>query len=875
MVNVGLFGGISVGKKSILRIFADYLNNGKIDKLLENLKPRIIKSDFSGELNARTKNLTDTLDKSKTETLHPARVIFQEDRLGTAYSIFAVGGDKQQPIVRSSIKTFSSYVTEVIAIFSVDRDLESQFEFFNDVRFFPTKIHVCINKIDLLTDDRYKKVRELRKEITNYFNERKITVEKFHITCSESIEGFEKYNENAVIMILLALKFNSNLETRYAINQVNLNYFKPIKLKNFDLMFKTISERLEQITILNQETVKNSKVSDFIEGLSSKLFYKKENIPLFIEQIEIKVNEFIGKNSNEFFARISNFNDFFQDLNEVLENVYFSLNVILKFKSEEKFRKDLNLEKFRKDLSGILQILDMLTQSINYSIDAVKTDILKSIEEMREWITNEIGHEISSINIVATEYQRISLTVKENQEIFNLISSIFHNITYFCEEMDQDIAKLLIELFKPTNEEIFESFRFLDEFIQDVKEILEIVYMTIKKLSILEYLKIDVEDVKIISNTIAASPQNLEASLDTIQSSIYQSIRTYIESVLFNIKKLFLPQRKGEAPELETKKKEKEPGIISSQTLKEIVKPIPEDITITPRKKQEIKDDEPQPSQMLKNIKITRGGDWKVENNKSIFNFKVKVLNASDYVITNVQIFLTSIPSGLITQNDRYKIDILNPNAYESPSFKFIAKDSCVGDFIKGFVIFNDHLGKQQTTPIIPFEIEYVCNLLVPKSINEEAFRKNTAVMKENKLTFECILPPEELKPEVLEILEQNNFFILKSAPESETPDVKKINAYAEGKYDKQDVALSIIMKKIEEKTNQLIIKAMSTREEKIIDLLKDISIKCDSLKISSDNLSVIEITCENCENVIILTDYMKLKEFIICEACGEEIKIK
>ena len=46
MVNVGLFGDISVGKKSILRIFANYLNNGKIDKLMDSLKLTVIKSDL-------------------------------------------------------------------------------------------------------------------------------------------------------------------------------------------------------------------------------------------------------------------------------------------------------------------------------------------------------------------------------------------------------------------------------------------------------------------------------------------------------------------------------------------------------------------------------------------------------------------------------------------------------------------------------------------------------------------------------------------------------------------------------------------------------------------------------------------------------------
>jgi len=108
----------------------------------------------------------------------------------------------------------------------------------------------------------------------------------------------------------------------------------------------------------------------------------------------------------------------------------------------------------------------------------------------------------------------------------------------------------------------------------------------------------------------------------------------------------------------------------------------------------------------LNGIIILRGGDWKIEVNQSVFYFKVKVKNNSSFVITNIQILLTSIPTGLISQADNYKIEILNPNSFESPTFKFIAKDSCVGDFIKGTVLLTDHMGNQHTITINPFRIE-------------------------------------------------------------------------------------------------------------------------------------------------------------------------
>ncbi len=273
-------------------------------------------------------------------------------------------------------------------------------------------------------------------------------------------------------------------------------------------------------------------------------------------------------------------------------------------------------------------------------------------------------------------------------------------------------------------------------------------------------------------------------------------------------------------------------------------------------------------------INVLRGGDWKIEKNQSIFYFKVKVRNNSKYVLTNIQILLTSIPPGLLPQSDRYRIDTLNPDSFESPQFKFTAKDSCVGDFIKGMVIFTDQMGNQQTITIKPFRIEYVCNLLVPKSITKENYRINTASMQERKIIFDCDLEPDKLESEVAQILDRNNFFILENPNKIDKPDFRKIRAYAEGKYDKQDVALSVIMQGLADHTNKLIIKAMSNKEEKIIDLLRDISMKCDVLKSTPEDLASREVMCKNCESVIIVTDSMESKDFIICEDCGEEIEI-
>jgi len=208
LVNIGLLGDVSVGKTSILRLFVRYLNKGEIEHVKGGKKATVVKTDFSGEATVPRGDKEDTLDEKETKTIHPNRVVFREDDTGRAHTIFAPGGDRQRAVVKMGIITISRIATQIIAVFSMDRELERQFEFFNDVRFFPDKIYCTLNKIDLLEGDaaqKEKQIEKIKDDITNFFKDRKITVKDFFITCGETIEGFEDistYNDAVAEMIL-------------------------------------------------------------------------------------------------------------------------------------------------------------------------------------------------------------------------------------------------------------------------------------------------------------------------------------------------------------------------------------------------------------------------------------------------------------------------------------------------------------------------------------------------------------------------------------------------------------------------------------------------------------------------------------------------
>ncbi len=205
MVNIGLLGDISAGKTSILRLFVRYLKVGDIEKVKGGPKCTVFKTDFSGEATVPGGDKEDRLNQKETKTIHPNRVVFREDKSGRAHTIFAPGGDRKRAVVKMGIITISRIATQIIAVISLDRELERQFEFFGDVRFFPDKINVCINKIDLVKGDKNKKIEEVKKKIDAFFNKRKISVIEYFITCGENIKDFpevEEYNNRVAEMIL-------------------------------------------------------------------------------------------------------------------------------------------------------------------------------------------------------------------------------------------------------------------------------------------------------------------------------------------------------------------------------------------------------------------------------------------------------------------------------------------------------------------------------------------------------------------------------------------------------------------------------------------------------------------------------------------------
>ncbi len=376
------------------------------------------------------------------------------------------------------------------------------------------------------------------------------------------------------------------------------------------------------------------------------------------------------------------------------------------------------------------------------------------------------------------------------------------------------------------------------ELTSKINTLLELEYRIQEPLTIpmiVKELKYSLDDADLLLNTLVSPVGFKKSERDMLKSEAEKTIATFTKPNLYDLinslnytfetaKKIgeFMIEEKiiPEFPNVPKKRVEKAPAIL------------------------------PKPAGELR---VARGGDWRIEADQSVFYYKVKVENKTPFLVGNIQILLTGIPRGLEVKSDRYVIHSLRPNSYESPTFKLIAKQSCVGDIIEGLVTYIDPQGNQKTIQIEPFEICYVCNLLVPKLISKEEYDRKIIHMEEKKLIIDSDIDISSLENKIANIIKNCNFALLQEMQGAKTEDFRKIEAFAQGLYDKQDVALSVALEKVEQGST-LVIKAMSDRAEKVTDLLRDFSGKLDDIKSDTELIkeytSQIEEIFDKVENV-------------------------
>lgn len=191
-------------------------------------------------------------------------------------------------------------------------------------------------------------------------------------------------------------------------------------------------------------------------------------------------------------------------------------------------------------------------------------------------------------------------------------------------------------------------------------------------------------------------------------------------------------------------------------------------------------------------VKALRGGEF-IGNR---MRFKVKVRNDSEFIITDVRVYLLSFPKEalrLAGEDDAY-FSKIEPGGFRSPAFDFLPTQDCVRGEIVAGLSFVDMKGKAHTISTKPFVIRAVCDLLLPDQVSPEDFElklkeheHGEIVIKVNEWT------PEEMFEKALKLVDESNFFEVSSNLEvTEGIVYAKISGYAKGKYTGKSVGVQI-----------------------------------------------------------------------------------
>lgn len=194
-------------------------------------------------------------------------------------------------------------------------------------------------------------------------------------------------------------------------------------------------------------------------------------------------------------------------------------------------------------------------------------------------------------------------------------------------------------------------------------------------------------------------------------------------------------------------------------------------------------------------VKALRGGEF-IGNR---MRFKVKVLNDSPFIISDVTIFLISYPKEalrLASKENDVQFPKIEPSGFRSPTFDFLPTQDCVKGEIVAGVSYIDERGQPHMLHTKPFVIRSVCDLLLPDQINPNEFAAKLQNLHCGELVVKVdSWTPEEMHEKALRIMEDANFYEVGSNLEIREGIVfAKIDGLAKGKYTGKSIGVEILI---------------------------------------------------------------------------------
>lgn len=200
------------------------------------------------------------------------------------------------------------------------------------------------------------------------------------------------------------------------------------------------------------------------------------------------------------------------------------------------------------------------------------------------------------------------------------------------------------------------------------------------------------------------------------------------------------------------------------------------------------------PNETMAEVQVLRGGE--LVGNR--LRYKVKVLNTSKYVITDVTVSLVAYPrDALAVEGLTVKtIAKIEPRGFVSSVFEFLPTRDCVRGDIIANVFYVDYEGRAHTAMTEPFTVRAVCDLLVPQPITPEDFEDRLQSLSHGEMASRVDdWTPEEMHSKALQVLTKLNFSEVKSQRRMIGNQVEsKITGWARGKYTGKNLGVEILI---------------------------------------------------------------------------------
>jgi chromosome segregation protein len=315
----------------------------------------------------------------------------------------------------------------------------------------------------------------------------------------------------------------SSLNTEINMNNGSIQELNN-KKKNIETKIKELSNGKDTEVVVKELLSENEKINRQINELKGKLKEENSNYKKNEQNLELlkvkknsfgsEVNDNQGKidtinselkiftkeltklereknnldlQANTLQKNITNIDDELEKLSIKKDNVQGRLKDLSKEK--ENFSKkiessEIEYEKNTRDVTGILQILNMLTQNINISVESIKGNIQQSNAEAIETSAEDFKKYVLDIVDIMKSVEELGSDTEPETEMSLMLKSIMETLKLFTDNADDTIYQLIEKVKESADVEIQSSTMNFDNFVQDLMEILENVYISLRKLTL-------------------------------------------------------------------------------------------------------------------------------------------------------------------------------------------------------------------------------------------------------------------------------------------------------------------------------------------------------------------------------------------------------